>query len=574
VPDDNEYHAPAATEVARNVIELEKQCITLLKNPKFLEIIINEISKKKVVGETETVRSIIIVSYVRKVKNAKRTSSNLLLNDESGIGKDYTTKATLDIMPKDEVIFRTKITQELLTYWHNATKEPLWTWDGKIFYIEDIPSDIINSDVFKVFSSGGSTATVLVKQKPVDIEVNGKPAMIVTSFGANLNHENLRRYPICFLDDSEEQTLKIMERQSEEDETGNIEEYDPVIVEALKFIKIVKVVIPFAKLLPKYFPKSRLMRTHYKRFLDYIKSSACLHQYQREKDGKGNIIAEWLDYDIARMVLLKTTSNPCMIPLTKNLIDLLKYFENNPNNFYAVRDLESIFAFSEKTIQGHVRTLFKYGFLSCQNITKEGVNRPVPAYTYNKKNEIKIPSSKEILEVINNPHSVRAVVTTGTTGDNNHRLDVGNSSKNEADENEEQVKENNKGSKHPSFFRTEEPTNCVFPGSHSKETAVTNFTTSTNITNSTTSTTFIHLSLQEKIETLHRFIRCNNNNLNFEELSAQFPQEFLTLCLDKNIIFKLPDGKISWCKPELLGTFAEFNKPDKRSNLNENLSTL
>jgi len=76
---------------------------------------------------------------------------------------------------------------------------------------------IVNSDVFKVFSGGGSKATVLVKQTPIDIEIKGKPSMIITSAEANTTSENLRRYPICFLDNSDDQTLSIMVRQSEED---------------------------------------------------------------------------------------------------------------------------------------------------------------------------------------------------------------------------------------------------------------------------------------------------------------------------------------------------------------------
>jgi hypothetical protein len=164
------------TVPTKTTITTEEQ--QLLTDPRLLDIIVEEIQNKRVVGEKETIRCIFIVTNSRLVKNIKPTSSNLNVNDISGVGKDWIVKAVLDILPDGTVIYRTKITPELLTYWHNSKYEPEWTWNGKILYIEDISTVLLNSDVFKVFSSGGSKATVLIKQYPVDIIINGKPSML------------------------------------------------------------------------------------------------------------------------------------------------------------------------------------------------------------------------------------------------------------------------------------------------------------------------------------------------------------------------------------------------------------
>ena len=373
-------------------LQEEKESIEILQDPKLLDRIVDEIQDKKVVGERETIEAILIIVTCRKVKNLKPTSSNLLVNDESGLGKDHIVKAVLDFLPKEEVYHRTKITPELLAYWHNSKFEPDWTWEGKILYLEDASNNIINSGVFKVFSSGGSKATVLIKQTPVDIEVKGKPSMIVTSYEANPKHENLRRYPICFLDGSEDQTLNIMMRQSEEDELGITTKYDEKITEAIRKLGRVKVVIPFAKKLPYFFPRNYFMRTHFKRFLDYIKSSACLHQYQREKDDNGNVIAIGTDYEIARKVLLKTTSNPSMIPLTRALKNCLEFFEKHPNDWFAISDIETKFPVTDRTIQTWIKKLHKYNFLLVDTEKREGVKKPVSIYIYNNINKIELPN--------------------------------------------------------------------------------------------------------------------------------------------------------------------------------------
>jgi len=397
---------------AKEIInEANTKIINLLENPNFLDILIEEIQNKKVVGERDTIEAIFLITNSRKVTNIQPTSSNLFVNDESGLGKDFITKAVLNILPKEDVVYRTKITPELFTYWHNPKYEPEWNWNGKIFYLEDASSKIINSDVFKVFSSGGSKSTVLVKQTPIDIEIKGKPSMIVTSAEANPNNENLRRYPICFLDSSDEQTLQIMIRQSEEDVTGNSMDYDTIIIEALRKLQRVKVVIPYAKKLPNYFPKNRFMRTHFKRFLDYIKSSASLYQYQRKQDKNGNVIANKQDYEIARRVLLKTASNPSMIPLTRQLQGFLDFFEKNTGKWFCISDIENKFPVSERTLQKWVKKLYKYHFLKADSEYKEGIKRPVSIYSYNEINKIEIPTWSSINSVnsVNTFNSVNSV---------------------------------------------------------------------------------------------------------------------------------------------------------------------
>ena len=48
------------------------------------------------------------------------------------------------------------------------------------------------------------------------------------------------------------------------------------------------------------------MRTIYNTLLDFIKASAQIHQYQREKTADGKIIATWDDYFVSRITFMKT----------------------------------------------------------------------------------------------------------------------------------------------------------------------------------------------------------------------------------------------------------------------------
>ena len=377
-------------------MEQEKKNIEILKDPCLLDRCIEEI-QKKVVGERETLLTLLICAHGKNVINHNLASYNLLINDESGLGKDFVTASVCELLPEKHYVFRTKITPEVFTYWHNPYFEPEWTWDDKVFYLEDVPEKIINSEVFKVMASRGSKATVLINQTPVEIEIKGKPVIFITSAKANPNEESLRRFPIINLDESDEQTYKIMKRKGEKAKTEVTMNYDFDLQNALSCLVRVNVVVPYADILADFFPKNRFMRTHFERFLDYIKASASFHQYQREKSNNRCIIASGEDYDVARIMLLKTTSNPSMIPLTKDQQKIMDFFIENPNQWFAVNDMEDKFPFSDRWLRKLLDHLFSLGFLGKDKQQREGIVKKVVIYCFKEdENSVKIPTWQEI----------------------------------------------------------------------------------------------------------------------------------------------------------------------------------
>ncbi|GAG25669.1 unnamed protein product, partial [marine sediment metagenome] len=128
----------------------------ILKDPKLFDKIDREFDKM-IVGEKKARRTIFLFSCGRLVLNAESTSTNLLVNDESGMGKDHVTKNVLKIYPNWNgnpgiVHHRVRISPTAFCYWHNCKFEEDWTWDGKIFYGEDISNNVLNSDMFKLMA--------------------------------------------------------------------------------------------------------------------------------------------------------------------------------------------------------------------------------------------------------------------------------------------------------------------------------------------------------------------------------------------------------------------------------------
>jgi hypothetical protein len=413
--DSNEEYKSITFEKAENIylqeqipvkaVEQEptQEILSILQDKYLFEKITKDEFDKKIVGEAQTRKVIFLCSAGgRLIENCQLASYNLLVNDEAGTGKDYVTSKVLEILPKEVYIHKTRISPAVFTYWHSADKEPLWTWDGKVFYPEDISETVLNSDVFKVMCSSGSSATIVIKQRAVDIEIVGKPVLITTTATSTPSPELTRRFVILNLDSSEEQTKAIMKRHCEFAKQGIILEYNEKYKEAMKYLKRVKVLIPFADLIAEILPsKNVIMRTHLPRFLDYIKASAGFYQYQRKID-KNFILATGKDYDLARECFLKLCSNKYMIPLTINQKRILETFEREPeavnvakfhanNNFMTLKSMEYNFSI-----------LCKYGLLETST-GQDYYNRPIELYnlskSYRSNEKITIPTFEELCRI-------------------------------------------------------------------------------------------------------------------------------------------------------------------------------
>ena len=313
--------------IAEKNQEFIKKVQKTMKDPNFLINTIKEI-QKDVAGEEDTIIALIIVATTRLVKNATPESRNLLLSDTTGIGKDHTTKKVLEtIIPEEEHLHVTKMSNQAFTYWHANEKD--WSWDGKVIHFEDITSDLLNCSTFKVMASGDSLTVVVKEQKSIEISVNGKPGMILTSHHANPEDEGLRRFPIGGLNDTLDQTKRIKDKISRAFTGREINKPDIILRSALISLDPYSVIIPYAELIQHFFPDDILMRTHFHRFLIYICASAVFHQAQRKKTEDGKLIPTPDDYMIARLVIIYTTSNPKMIPMSKDYRDILEILQEN-----------------------------------------------------------------------------------------------------------------------------------------------------------------------------------------------------------------------------------------------------
>lgn len=363
----------------------------------FFKCLLKE-TEKKIVGEEAARHTILLVGLGGSlVDNASPTSSNLCVNDDSGVGKDYVVNNSLQIFKKRKCVQKkSRISPTVYTYWHHD--EPEWTWNGQIQYLEDISNTILNCETFKTYSSGGTSAAIVVNQKAIDIEIDGKPVLIITTASADPDPELLRRFPILSLDSGIDQTRAIMKRQAKAAADGTVFDYDEKLMKSLLSLKRVKVKVPFAEKIEPFINSGHtIMRTHFPRFLDFVKFSTAIHQHTRKHDKDGYVIASGEDYDIARTALIAITSNALSVPLTKKRKKLLESLITERT--YTCREIEAVTKGigNPKTLRNQLDQLTDLGFLEKDTENREEKRPAVIVYRKLEMPDIsKLPTWEEL----------------------------------------------------------------------------------------------------------------------------------------------------------------------------------
>jgi len=304
--------------------------MTKIKDDKILLHIIDEVSKCGVVGEEDSIIVLTLKIMLRLVKNAQPTSSNILVSDNSGGGKDFLCKGVVNtLLEKNKSYWKaTAISEKALNYFQPKYKGKKVSWDGKVLYLEDPIEETIKSQAFKVIASGELETITVKDQKALQMKIDGKPVIIVTSMKAQIDDEGQRRWDCIRVDTSPQLTSEVLSNTLRRAiGISNKSNRDDGFCNDLMSLRAYNVVIPWAMdLLPAYAQARMIDRTQINKLIDYIKASAILHQHNRNTNRDGYLIAEKEDYELARFAYIHLR-NKDGNALNKKEETLLDYLE-------------------------------------------------------------------------------------------------------------------------------------------------------------------------------------------------------------------------------------------------------
>ncbi len=214
------------------VEEIQKEkVLVFLRDPNLLNNIILAIHETGMIGEDLPIKTTILVCCGKKVKNKKTYSTNLHLEDESSIGKDYLVGHVKEIVfNKDWNVYNsptpTAISygqRKIKTKLHkeNNLSEPIielvtvdkQITENSIIYIKDGSEGLINCDDFKLLlEEADVNLRKTVKLEQIHLEWK-KPIVIITTADTTTDNQILRRLPSIHLDGTTKQTKAIIDYQ-------------------------------------------------------------------------------------------------------------------------------------------------------------------------------------------------------------------------------------------------------------------------------------------------------------------------------------------------------------------------
>ena len=299
---------PAQT--AKPVIKVAEatavKCIEFMKSPGLIQRINELIGKAGVTGE-ETNR---IFLYVIASSYKMADTLHALIQGTSGSGKTHLLTQVLALMPPEDVISLTRATE---SSFYNFDEYEL---SQKLFGMED--TDGLEEKALLAFreliSRGQIVSSTSYKDEQGNIKakiktVRGPIASLSCTTKGEIYEDNMSRCFIVAVDESKEQTLKIISYQNEL-AAGNINKHEQKHIKeflqnCMRLVRPYEVVNPFANKLslPQEAHKIRRLNELYQSF---VKQITILNQYQRKKDKEGRLISEKEDLKTACEIMFES----------------------------------------------------------------------------------------------------------------------------------------------------------------------------------------------------------------------------------------------------------------------------
>ncbi|WP_157754500.1 hypothetical protein [Salinivirga cyanobacteriivorans] len=278
------------------------------------------------------------------------------------------------LMPDERVVKFTRVTENSF---YNYDE---YYFQGKLICLEDI--DGLKEEALfawrELISNEQLSSSTSQKDENGNIRsaqriVRGPMASICATTHGQIYEDNMSRMFIVAVDESSEQTKKIMNYQSKT-ASGTIEKKQEVeakefLQNCIRILKPLKVINPYADKI-KLPPQAHKIRRLHELFLSFVKQVTLIHQYQRKRDDRGRIITEPEDLKTAVEIMFDS------IFLKVDELDgsLRQFFEQlkayvlakeNPQNYeFMQREIRHSLNLSKSATHRYLNNLLELEYLS------------------------------------------------------------------------------------------------------------------------------------------------------------------------------------------------------------------
>ena len=288
------------TEKPVLTIEEEQKATNFLKQKDLIIKLNKLIEKSGISGEENNRLFLFVIASSYKMYD----TLHALIQGSSGSGKTYLSKQITDLMPKEDVIRLTRVTES--SFYNFGEYEIQY----KLIVLEDI--DGLKEEAEYAFrelqSNGEIISGVSTKNEntgdfnTIRKVVKGPIGSIATTTQGEIYEDNMSRIFLLAVDEGKEQTTRIIKYLNQKS-SGMINKEEErktkeFIQNCVRMLKPYQVINPYANkiLLPPEAHKIRRLTELYHSFINQI---TLINQYQRKKDRQGRLITEKEDVQIA-----------------------------------------------------------------------------------------------------------------------------------------------------------------------------------------------------------------------------------------------------------------------------------
>ena len=272
------------------------QCAVLARSPRILDCFAEALPAAGLVGEERAAKLVFLCGTSRFLKRPV----SAVVKGPSSAGKSYVTERALGFLPPSAYYALTAMSDRSLAY----SDEPLKHRMLVLYEAPGMGGDMVSYLMRSLLSEGRVRYETVEKtsqgMRPRLIEREGPTGLLVTTTKIRLDGELETRLLSIPVNDSPDQTRRVMMALAEEQNTPLDLSPWHALQDWLELSEH-RVTIPFAAGLGKSVPAVAVrLRRDFGALLNLIRAHALLHQASRERDEHGQIVATLDDYAVVR----------------------------------------------------------------------------------------------------------------------------------------------------------------------------------------------------------------------------------------------------------------------------------
>lgn len=367
-------------EPAKEITAKDKdEALHFLKSPDLLTEIIADLETVGYTGEEMNK----LLCYIAAISRKMDDPLSVMIQSRSAAGKSCLQDAILSLMPEEDTIKYTRLTDQALFYKDG-------TLAHKILAIEEL--DGMNGAMYSIrtIQSSKKITVAYTGKDPVTGEmrtgentVEGPLMVFITTTEAEIDGETASRFMFISIDESREMTEKILAKQRQSHTLqGMMHRLKGTDVirkhkNAGRLLKPVKVLNPYAELLT-FTSRSLRVRRDQTKYLNLIQAIAYLFQYQRKihtVDYAGGTL-EYINVTLADIAHANRIADEVLgrsldelSPPSRKLLGLIKEMceqqaeKGDREKCFSRRDIREHSGWSDFQIKTHIRQLEELEYL-------------------------------------------------------------------------------------------------------------------------------------------------------------------------------------------------------------------